>query len=257
MEDKDSSAALLAEVRPHQVFHLASPILLSRDPQLLPALRAQIVEGGKALALACEGADASLVVAGSCEEYGDNTAPFSEEMTPRPVSPYSTAKAELTSWIMERCSTSDLRACAVRPFLTYGPRQTSPRLIPTAIRAALKGQGFDATDGKQTREFNYVDDMAQAFLAAGRPEAEGQILNLGGGEEHSMREVVGLIYALVGADASAVRWGALSHRSGEVDRFYGDHSRSQELLNLGARIQLEDGLRATIAWWRCSGALED
>ena len=89
---------------------------------------------------------------------------------------------------MERCATHKLRATVVRPFLTYGPGQTSPRLIPTAIRAALKGEGFDATDGKQTREFNYVEDMAQAFLAAGCSEAEGPLLNLGGGEEHRVVE---------------------------------------------------------------------
>jgi nucleoside-diphosphate-sugar epimerase len=257
MEEPAKAEALLDQIRPDQVFHLASPVVLKRDPQLLEALRRQIVEGGKALVLACESSSTPVVVAGTCEEYGDNKAPFSEEMPARPVSPYSVAKAELSAWVMERTASANLRATVVRPFLTYGPGQTHHRLVPTAIRAALRGEGFDATDGTQTRELNHVDDMALGFVAAGRPEAEGQLFNLGGGEEHSMRNVVQTIYALVGADPKAVRWGVLKQRDGEVDRFFGDHSLSQSVLHHFPRIGLEDGLRATIAWWRSSEALED
>jgi nucleoside-diphosphate-sugar epimerase len=143
-----------------------------------------------------------------------------------------------------------LRATIVRPFLTYGPGQTSNRLVPTAIQAALADRGFNATTGRQTREFNFLADMALGLMATANPAVEGQILNLGGGPEHSMREVVEEIYRLVGADSTRVNWGALPDRAGEAERFFGDHSRFQKLLTHRPRTGLTDGLRATIAWWR-------
>ena len=254
---RDAPAPLLDKVRPDYVFHLASPINLSRDPSLEAELNQQIFEGGKALVLACEDREIPLLVAGTCEEYGDNAAPFSEAMSPSPVSPYSQAKARLSQWTHQRCRDSTLRAVVVRPFLTYGPEQVSPRLIPTAIRAALGHSGFDATDGAQTREFNFINDMVEALLRASRPECEGKLLNLGGGEEHSIQTVVNRIYALAGADPNSVRWGALPHRAGEVKRFYGDHTTANEKLGSWPRTGLDEGLRATIDWWRSSGVLED
>lgn len=246
----EASAELIEAARPDWVFHLASPVVLKRDPALLEGLQRQIVAGGKALALACEAQRIPVVVAGTCEEYGDQQAPFHEDLPARPVSPYSTAKAELNAWILHRIQAESLRATIVRPFLTYGPGQRSARLIPTAIQAALKGEGFDATTGLQTREFNFVTDMALALMAAADPQVEGQILNLGGGEERSLREVVEEIYRLAGADSGRVNWGAIPHRAGEVNRFYGDHSCFQKQLKHRPQMGLTDGLRATIAWWR-------
>jgi UDP-glucose 4-epimerase len=250
MEDVKSARHLIKNAQPHQVFHLASPVILERNAALTKILGDQIIAGGKALASACENKNIPIVVAGTCEEYGNQPAPFHEEMPSMPVSPYSTAKAELNDWIQSRMASHQLRATVVRPFLTYGPGQTSPRLVPTAIQAALAGKGFDATKGTQTREFNFITDMALGLMAAGQPMAEGQVLNLGGGPERTMREVVDLIYDLTGADPTLVKWGALPHRSGEAERFFGDHSRTQNLLNHNPKIGLVDGLRATIAWWR-------
>lgn len=250
MEDTHTAGELIQTVQPEHVFHLASPVILKRDTALAKTLHNQIVEGGKALATACELRNIPIVVAGTCEEYGNQAVPFHEALRPMPVSPYSTAKAALNDWIQGRVANHELRATIVRPFLTYGPGQTSPRFVPTAIQAALSGKGFDATTGTQTREFNFITDMALGLMAAGRPIAEGQILNLGGGAERSMREVVEIIYDLAGADPSLVKWGALPHRSGEAERFFGDHSRAQNLLNHNPQMGLVDGLRATIAWWR-------
>jgi nucleoside-diphosphate-sugar epimerase len=208
------------------------------------------VVGGKALVLACETRSLPIVVAGTCEEYGDQQAPFHEDLPTRPVSPYSTAKAELNAWILNRIQAEGLGATIVRPFLTYGPGQISPRLIPTAIQAALKGDGFDATTGLQTREFNFVTDMALALMAAADPAVAGQILNLGGGEERSLREVVEEIYRLAGADSKRVNWGSIPHRTGEATRFFGEHSRFERQLKHRPKMNLTDGLRATITWWR-------
>jgi nucleoside-diphosphate-sugar epimerase len=208
-----------------------------------------IVETTDCVAAACLSVGARLVVAGTCEEYGTSQAPFTEETEARPVSPYSFAKAKMTGSILATHRESGLRATVVRPFLTYGPNQTSSRLIPSAIRAALKKSPFEMTTGLQTREFNYITDICDGIIASASDAAVGHIINIGGGEEVSIIDVVRRIYTLCGADTSLIRAGTLEARSGEVIRFYGDHSKAKSLLGHSPKITLDDGLRATIAWW--------
>ena len=249
--------AILETAEPDQVVHLASPIDLRRDPSLHASMHRCIVEGGKALAHACESHGVALLAAGTCEEYGAQEGPYRETMRADGVSPYSMAKAQLTQWLMARQEASPLQVSIVRPFLTYGPGQTSPRLIPAAIQAALQQSEFPTTQGEQTREFNYITDMVRGFQAVLRSGVSGELLNLGGGPEHSIREVIERIFTHAGADLNQVNWGALPYRAGEVHRFVGDHEKAQRLLKFQPETGLEEGLRATIAWWRERAVSED
>ncbi|MEC7242220.1 MAG: NAD(P)-dependent oxidoreductase [Myxococcota bacterium] len=257
LREADTIQKILENAQPDKVIHLASPINLRRDPALRPLMHRCIVEGGKVLALACEAHGIPLIAAGTCEEYGAQEGPYTEVMQAPGVSPYSIAKAEFTKWAMDRFHTSTLQVTVVRPFLTYGPGQMSPRLIPSAIQAALSGQVFLTTEGHQTREFNYINDMTRGFEAVLRSDVSGEIINLGGGTEHSIREVVEQIFLLTEADLNRVTWGALPYREGEVQRFVGVHDKANRLLNFQAKTGLREGLRATIAWWRERVASED
>ena len=249
--------SILEAAQPDQVIHLASPVDPRRDPGLIDSMNAAIVEGGKVLALACEAHGVPLLAAGTCEEYGNQEGPYSESMHAPGVSPYSMAKAQLTKWLMDRHESSSLDVTLVRPFLTYGPGQTAPRLVPAAIRAALRGEVLRTTHGQQTRELNYISDMVRGFQAVLRSNISGEILNLGGGSEHTIREVVERIYTLAEANPDQVNWGALPYRAGEVQRFVGDHRKTRSLLDFEPEITLEEGLRATIAWWRTRAYPED
>ena len=117
-----------------------------------------VVQLTERVAQACLQADVRLVHVGTCEEYGDGPCPFYEDQLPQPVSPYSTAKVAATLRVLALHRTRGLRVTVARPFLTYGPGQTGDRLIPAAIRAALGGTPFAMTEGRQTREVNYVED---------------------------------------------------------------------------------------------------
>ena len=247
---KTAFRALLIETKADVVFHLASPVDPSRDSCLVPMMERGIVETTQNIATACLSAGARLVVTGTCEEYGSSQAPFSEETEVAPVSPYSSAKVKMTRAILAECKETGLKATVVRPFLTYGPGQRSSRLVPSAIRAALGGRPFEMTGVLQTREFNYISDIGDGIIASANNAAVGQIINIGGGEEVSVIDVVRRIYSLCGADISLIRRGALDERSGEVDRFYGAHSKARSLLGHSPKIELDEGLRATIAWWR-------
>ena len=196
LEQPEDAWSLIEASNPNHVVHLAAPVNPDRDPKLISLMEREIVQATEQLALACEQRNIPLLVAGTCEEYGEQIAPFSEDMPSEGVSPYSMAKAKSTQWLFERHKSHGLRVCVVRPFLTYGPEQRSSRLIPSAIQAALKGDPFPTTDGEQTREFNYVSDMALGLRAAMSPQVEGELLNLGGGEEVSVRKVLEHIFEL-------------------------------------------------------------
>jgi len=234
-----------SQAAPNLVVHLAAPV----QPERIPAdaaLTAAIVGGTRLVTASCLAAGTRLLVAGTCDEYGDGPAPFVEDQPSRPISPYSEAKAQATLEVLKKTRQEGLLATVVRPFLTYGPGQTGPRLIPTAIDAALSRAPYSMTDGTQIREFTHVEDMVRALLSACIPEAIGQLLNLGSGDEHSVRHVVQRIFTLCEAPLSLVNFGGLPRRRGEVERFVGDHGRARALLTFRPQVSLDAGLTHTI-----------
>ena len=106
------------------------------------------------------------------------------------------------------------------------------------------------TAGTQTREFNYVEDVADGFVAAATAEGvEGQRINLGGGQEVAIRDLALRILAVMGAEVEP-EFGALPDRPIEIWRMYCDATRARELLGWQPAHTLEDGLARTIDWYR-------
>ena len=104
----------------------------------------------------------------------------------------------------------------VRPFNAYGPAQSPDRIIPEIIVKALRSERLAMTEGRQTREFNYVEDLVDGFLrAATVPGVEGEVFNIGGGEEISMRDLATTILDLMG-DPIVAEFGALPARPTEI-----------------------------------------
>ena len=246
----EGAGELIARVHPEVVFHLASPVVLRRDPSLYGRLRSGILDSTQAIAQACLEQGIRLVHVGTCEEYGSGEAPFVESQATRPVSPYSALKAAATAWVEMLGRVSDLQATVVRPFRCYGPGDTTS-VIAQAAEAALLDRDFPMTDGSQVREWNDVHAVARGIVACGaHPGAVGQVLNLGGGTRCSVRELVEMVFRLADASPDRVQAGALPRRGGEVDRFWGDHHASEALFGPLEQPSLEDGLRDVLAWHR-------
>jgi UDP-glucose 4-epimerase len=248
--DKDNLESLIKEIKPEIVFHLAGVVNVDRSPSLISDMMNINFQGTVNLIHALRGIDYEyLINTGTCEEYGVNPAPFSEEQCPRPVSPYSVSKASTTLYCTMLADTQKLPIVTLRPFLTYGPFQISRMLVPDTIMKALKKEDFKMTKGEQTREFNFVDDIVEGYLrAAVTPEARGEVLNIGNGKEYTVREVVLLILELLDNPVNPLI-GALPYRGGETWRFYCDNSKAHRILNWSPRIELKEGLRRTIDWF--------
>jgi UDP-glucose 4-epimerase len=236
--------ALVERLRPAVIFHLASPVDPSRRASLRWMFEDVLLASGR-VARAALAVDALLVQVGTCEEYGQGPTPFREDQAAAPVSPYSLAKLAASQQALMLHRSQGLRACVARPFLTYGPGQRGARLVPSAIRAALAGEVFHMTPGTQTRELNFVSDTARGLRLCADERLTGRIVNVGGGEELSVRELVDRIWSICQADpALLVR--DLPQRTGESERFYGDHTVARELLGFQGRVGLDEGLARTV-----------
>ena len=251
LAEPGAADALVRDLLPERIFHLASAVDVARSLDLLADQVRVTQMAAVHVARAClVHRIGRLVHVGTCEEYGNGPAPFRETQDPCPVSPYSAAKVAATAFVRMLCTSFGLRAVVVRPFLTYGPGQESNLLIPSLIRSALAGRDFPMTAGEQTREFNYVEDIVDGIVrAADAPGVEGLVVNLGCAEPRRIRDVAQLVLALMGNPVRAAL-GQLPYRPGETWEFYCDNRRARELLGWSPRVTLEDGLLRTIAWYR-------
>jgi nucleoside-diphosphate-sugar epimerase len=139
----------------------------------------------------------------------------------------------------------------LRPFNAYGPRQSPDRIVPEVIVSALSGIDIAMTEARQTREFNYVTDLVDGFIRAAiaPKEAHGEVINLGCGEERSMREIAQRIVDMLGNPITPA-FGALPNRPTEIWRMFCDNSKARDLLGWAPVTSLEDGLQRTIDFYR-------
>jgi len=254
LDDPATLGPVVAEANPQIIIHLGGYSDPARD--LSRSEQAMTVNLMATMALAQAAMDAGVeafVTTGTSEEYGHQAVPFHEDLPMKPLSPYSASKAAVTLWLGMLHDTHGFPAVMIRPFLCYGPGQTPPKLVPSAILAALAGQDFPMTSGQQTRELTYVDDLVDGLLTAAlNPAARGRVLNLGSGQEHTALDIVERIFALSGSSGRP-RPGTVTERASEMNRVLAETERAAKVLGWQATTQLETGLRETIGWARRHG----
>ncbi len=251
LTDRTAVEKLVRGVRPGIVLHLGAYTHVGKSWNRVDECIQSNVQGTVNLleALAEVGCD-RIVNTGTSEIYGPIDVPFHEDACPQPASPYAVSKYAAEMFCRLGATSYGWPVVMVRPFNAYGPAQSPDRIIPEVIVRALRGDALPMTTGTQTREFNYVEDIAEGFLAAATaPGVEGQVINIGCGQEVAIRDLATRILGLMGDPVSA-QFGALPDRPIEIWRMYGDHSRARELLGWQPRHSLEEGLAATIEWYR-------
>lgn len=192
---------------------------------------------------------ARFVYTGTSEIYGDVEVPFREDGPVNPVSPYSVAKYAGERYCRMFAQGRGWPVVMLRPFNAYGPWQSPDRVIPEIIGRAVRRQPLPMTQGLQTREFNFVDDLVDGFVRAATADGVvGEVLNLGCGQEISMRELATTLLRLMG-DPITPKFGALPERPVEIRRMRADAGKARELLGWQPRTSLEEGLQRTVAWY--------
>jgi len=187
------------------------------------------------------------------EVYGDLEAGgFSTEEDPlRPSSPYSVAKAAGDLHIPAYVRTFGVNASITRGSNTYGPNQYPEKLIPLFVTNALDGEPLPVYgDGKQIRDWLYVEDHCSGIELVLREGKPGEAYNVGGGNEHENIEVIELILELTGADRSLLRH--VEDRPGHDRRYAIDCSKAERELGWTPKVTFDAGLRETVEWYRAN-----
>jgi len=250
--------ALVALARPEVVFHLGAYTHVGKSWQRVDECIQVNVQGTVNLlqALANTGYR-RFIYTGTSEIYGDVPVPFREDGPVNPVSPYSVAKYAGERFCRIFARGRGWPIVMVRPFNAYGPAQTPDRVIPEIIGRALRGGRLAMTQGVQTREFNYVEDIADGFVRAATVEGViGEVINLGGGPEVSMRDLATQILELMGSPITP-EFGALPERPTEIMRMCAATEKARDLLGYQSSTTLSNGLTRTIAWYRERAGSDD
>ena len=187
----------------------------------------------------------------SSEVYGfQDSVPFCETANPFPISPYAVGKYAGELYARMKYHVERNPIVILRPFNAFGAYQSPRGVIAEIILTCLKGDAVYATEGRQTRDFNFVENLVDGFmLAAERDEAIGEVINIGSGREISIRTVVELIHRLTGS-RSELRIGALPYRPTEIWRMVASNEKAARLLGWEPKIDLEKGLEQSIEWYR-------
>jgi NAD dependent epimerase/dehydratase len=237
------------------VFHLAALIGIPYS-YVAPESYVQVnVQGTTNVALACQRAGVERMVHTSTSEtYGTAiTAPISEDHPLQPQSPYSASKIGGDMMALSFHHSFELPVAVVRPFNTYGPRQSTRAVIPTILTQLHAGaREIKLGSLTPTRDFNYVDDTVAGFLAVAECDrAIGQVVNIGSGREISIGDLVQTLIAVTGADAEIVTDADRLRPSGsEVERLLCDNARAREWAGWTPQVSLEEGLQRTSDWIR-------
>lgn len=248
--DRDSVKRLIANSE--IVFHLAALIAIPYSYHAPASYVRTNIEGTLNVLQAVRDANVQCLVHTSTSEvYGTaRYVPIDENHPLQGQSPYSATKIGADKLVESFHLSFGVPVVTVRPFNTFGPRQSARAIIPTIITQCLTGDIVKLGNLHPTRDLNYVTNTAEGFmLAAGTPEAIGKTINLGTGSEVSMKELAQMIIALTGNRAVIqTDEQRLRPEGSEVERLLADITLAQGLLNWQPRVSLEEGLEHTIAW---------
>ena len=183
------------------------------------------------------------------ETYGSaEYSPIDEAHPLKGQSPYAASKIGADKLAESYHLSFDMPVVTIRPFNTFGPRQSARAIIPTIITQALTADIIHLGHQEPRRDFTFVSDITEGFVkAAEQPKALGQVINLGTGRAVSIGELTQIIVDIVGGKKEIVTDPERQRpEASEVWHLECDNRRALELLNWQPRVPLEEGLRFTV-----------
>ncbi len=196
---------------------------------------------------------ARLVQTSTSEVYGSaQYVPMDENHPLNPQSPYAASKASSDMVAESYRRAFGLPVVIVRPFNTYGPRQSPQAFIPTIIAQALDSATIRLGRLNPRRDLTYVHDTVRGFLAAGTaPDCEGEIIHLGSEQETSVTDLVGLVGSILGKQLRVVVESRRRRpKESEVERLLSSNHKAAALLSWRPEVPLALGLKRTIQWFQ-------
>ena len=235
------------------VFHLAALIGIPYSYiSPLGYIKTNIEGTNNVLQAAKENKLGNILITSTSETYGTaQYIPIDEKHPLVGQSPYSASKIGADQLALSYFYSFDLPIKIVRPFNTYGPRQSSRAIIPTVITQILNGEEkIRLGNLNPTRDLTYVHDTVTAFIEIANTEKTiGQVTNIGMNHEISIGELVNLISQIMNADIKIVSdKQRIRPNNSEVERLLCDNTKIKHITNWQPKYDLEKGLKKTIEW---------
>ena len=190
-----------------------------------------------------------FIYASSSSVYGDaESYPTREDMKPMPISPYGVTKLAGEHLCYLYRKNYDIPVLALRYFTVYGPRQRPDMAFNKFISAMLHGDEIVIYgDGKQTRDFTYIDDIVAANQSAMHADVVGEVINVGGGSRITVNDTIRIIEKVTGQKA---RTRYIEEQKGDVRHTAADITKAAKLLSYKPAYDLEKGIANEVDWMR-------
>jgi dTDP-glucose 4,6-dehydratase len=206
--------------------------------------------------LACGEAGVKGVVNySSSEVYGTaKTVPMNEDHPTLPLSTYAVSKLAADRLCFVLHHEKKVPIVILRPFNTYGPRETHPYIIPELITQLSKSNKLKLGNIKASRDLTFVEDSVQAAIGLIKEEkAVGEVFNVGTGKDWSVEELAHMIAELSGYDSVEIEVDKTRLRPVDVERLNADSSKIRKLTGWEPKVDIKTGLKRTIDWYRENG----
>ncbi len=236
------------------VFHLAALIAIPYSYQAPDSYVDTNIKGTLNICQASKENNVKrLLVTSTSEVYGTaQYVPIDEKHPKQAQSPYSASKIAADAMAMSFYNAFELPITIVRPFNTYGPRQSARAIIPTIISQIANGsREIKLGDLSPTRDFNYVKDTCRGFIELAQcDEAIGEEVNIATNTEISMLNTLEIIAELMNSDVDFIQdKQRLRPKNSEVFRLWGDNTKIKKLTNYSPQFKIREGLKETIDWF--------
>ncbi|WP_066890591.1 NAD-dependent 4,6-dehydratase LegB [Clostridium nigeriense] len=235
------------------VFHLAALIAIPYSYLSPMAYVRTNVEGTTNVLEACRNHDVQKIIHTSTSEtYGTALyVPIDEKHPMQGQSPYSASKIGADKMAESFYRSFNMPIATLRPFNTYGPRQSARAVIPTIISQILAGKNeIKLGSLTPTRDFNFVKDTAEAFVKVAESDKTiGEVINAGSNYEISVGDTVKKIIDIIGKDVKIIcDEDRIRPEKSEVNRLWADNTKIKELTNWVPKYSIDEGLSETITW---------
>jgi dolichol-phosphate mannosyltransferase len=244
--DRGDMERAFTAARPEWIFHLAAHGAYSFQTDTVAMAHSNVVGTATLLAAAERHGCAVMINTGTSSEYGDRNHAPREDEAPCPNSDYASTKAAAT-WLCQGARTRGVPVTTLRLYSAYGPFEEERRLIPTLVRAALAGTLPPLASPNVVRDFVYVEDVVDAYIAAAQSPNLSTIYNVASGVQTSLAALVARTVETFSI-ASKPEWGGYPDRAWDTRVWVGDPALIKSELGWAATTTLVDGLTRTAEW---------
>jgi dTDP-glucose 4,6-dehydratase len=246
----------ISHLKPDVVFHLAADPYIPQSYDQPERFVRTNFEGTMNVLMTCKTFGVRRIIHYSTSEvYGSaQTVPMSEQHPTIPQSVYALSKLAGDNLCRVLFREQQIPVIIVRPFNCYGPRETHPYIIPEIISQLARSEELVLGNLEAQRDFTYVEDTARAVSSLmDKQGIEGEMFNVGSERSYSVRELAEQISSIMKGRAANIRVDPSRLRPYDVSRLVCDSSKIRGLTGWRPSVELKDGLRRTVEWYRGNG----